>query len=105
MGFLGKCSLHHAAVSAEDETHRSATEPRDVDVGFVEACCNQQRVVGTFLEADPDRFGVDVNACRRIDKVSEQVARLDSLITVADSLAKIPIETTRHQGELEVAIH
>jgi hypothetical protein len=87
-------ALHHAAVSAKDETHRSAAEPRDADVGFVEACCNQQRIMGTFLEANPDCFGVDVNACRRIDKVSEQVARLDSLITVADSLAKIPIDSS-----------
>ena len=65
----------------------------------IEARRNQQGVVGPFLEVDGECLGSDFDVCRRVDGTSKQMTGLDRFVTVAHLLAKITVETARHQGQ------
>ena len=68
----------------EHEAELFVSQPRDADRGFVEASGSQERVVGSFLEVDADRFETDFDEGGCVDEVAEQVAGFGVFIAVAD---------------------
>src|SRR3954470_19066947 len=88
----------------EDELQSLVTQPGNPDIRLVELDGNQQWVVGSLLELHHDFTLTDRHARRGVNEVAEQVAQLGRLVTLAYPQGQKPVETARHQRQLQVAV-
>ena len=73
-------------------------------IDFVEACRDEQGVVGSFLKTDCDILIFYVDRCGGVNQVPENVPGLCPLITIAHLAAQKPVKTAGHEGQLQVEV-
>src|SRR5438552_10385710 len=89
---------------SENKAEPFAAQPGNGKRGRVQVGRQEQRVVGTFGEADPDLLRRDGVQRRGLPKVPKAATRLGRLVAVADALGQQALEAAGPPGELQVAV-
>ena len=69
----------------KSETQVFVAKPRYEDIRFREIGCQQQRIVGPFLEAHQNRLLLDGHVRGGIHEIAKDVPRFGPFIAVADA--------------------